>query len=178
MNEYRIGHINTLLSQKKLLKKSLKEYLGISNDTTVHDICAGKDIYISRLVMIADFIGVPVAEFFLFNGKKEDSISSGNGEESLTQYLVRQIVDSEMVARKIQKECGQDLRDKEVECMRRMHDQQLEYEREIAKLRSELNVAKAQLEMMKNGIMKTGSPTPSKLYSMGSDNIHSQAAEP
>lgn len=178
MNEYRIGYINLLLNKKKIQKKSLKKFLGITNDTTIREICEGKDMYVSRLVKIADFLGVPVAEFFLLNGVVEQQSQGEEAGQSLTQYLVKQIVESEMVTRRTVKETERQLREKETECLQRLHEQQLEYEKELARLRSELNITKAQLEMAKNGTYQPEPSNPAKHYLSNNKDGVLRAAEP
>ena len=162
MNTYRKEYINTLLKRQHKLRKDIKELLGIRNNTVLREVCDGGDIYISRLVQIADFFGVSCAEFFEFNGQTVDGSNTMPSSDALTQHLVRQIVESEMAARRAIKESDEQIRQMEKESMQQLQQQQLEYEREMSRLREELVRIKEQLKLSKNGSenIKTIQQTP------------------
>lgn len=147
MNNYRKEHINYLLHKKGVMKKELKEYLGLKNDEIVRDICNGGDMHVSRLIKIANYFGVSCAEFFEYNGNITDTEQTEKSSETITQYLVRQIIDSEMTTRKTIKDCDEQLKKKEVECIQRLHDQQIQYEQKIAALNIELTKAITRLDI-------------------------------
>ena len=176
MNRYRTEYISILLQKQKRKRKEIKELLGISNNGILKEIIEGRDIQISRLITIADFFGVSCAEFFEFNGQTVGDNTTIPSSDSLTQHLVRQIVDSEMAARRAIKESNDQLRQMEKESLERLQQQQLEYEREMSRLREELARAKAQLEMLKNGSnnTKTIHATP---YSLDVEDSSLLAAE-
>jgi len=175
MNRYRTEYINILLKKQKRMRKDIKDLLGISNNSILKEIIDGRDIHISRLIKIADFFGVSCAEFFEFNGHVVGDDTPMPSSDALTQHLVRQIVDSEMAARKAVRESDEQLRKMEVESLQRLHQQQLEYEREMSRLREELVRTKAQLELLRNN--NSIKQTQSAPYSLVAEAPKLQAAE-
>lgn len=177
MNTFRKEYINILLKKQNVLRKDFKAVLGINNDSIVKQICDGKrDFNIARLIKIADFFGVSCAEFFEFNGHVVGDDTPMPSSDAIIQHLVRQIVDSEMAVRRVVKETDEQLRNMEKESLERLHQQQLEYEREMSRLREELSRVKAQLELLTHNEISDQQiqPTP---YSLITDRPSLQAAE-
>lgn len=144
MSTYITSRINDLLFEQRKTRKALKEYLGLTNDTTIKQICDGGDIYVSRLCDIAGFFGVGASDFFddAEQQKKKKTTTLGRRDD----LLVQQVLDSERKLHAVELE----KKAVEVKHIEEMYELKLDYEKQLADLREGLARAKAKADVYAN----------------------------